>query len=110
MAKDRDPLPRVWIEPVRPETYPGFAERRAKPVTRVDLDDQFQTVALRGFSYDRSPAEPPHRFRVVDIDRTLDLYTRDRDFGRVVWPMWPFLFAENWTEAVDALAERKLFL
>jgi len=105
-----DKLPRVWVKPVNPEQYPGFAERPVKPVTRADLDHQFQTVAMRGFGYDRSPAEPPHQFRIVNIKETLDLYTRDYDFGRVIWPFWSFLFAENWREAIDELAARKLYL
>jgi hypothetical protein len=103
-------LPRVWVRPVQPEEYPGFAARAIKPVTRRDLDNQFHTVALRGFGYDRSPTEPPHRFKVVGIRETLDLWTRDYDFGRVVWPMWSFLFAENWREVIDELAARKLYL
>jgi hypothetical protein len=105
-----DKLPRVWVRPVNPEQYPGFADRAVKPVTRADLDHQFQTVAMRAFGYDRSPAEPPHQFRITSIKEALDLYTRDYDFGRVIWPFWSFLFAENWREAIDELATRKLYL
>jgi len=104
------PLPRAWVRPVEPSEYPGFAERAVKPVTRADLGHAFHTVALRAFGTDRSPAEPPHRFRVVNLAETLDLWTRTYDFGRVVWPMWPFLFAENWREVIDELAARKLYL
>lgn len=103
-------LPRAWVRPVNPQEYPGFAERPVKPVTRADLDHQFHTVALRGFGYDRAPVAPPAAYRLTDVEETLDLWTRVYDFGRVVWPMWPFLFAENWREAVDALAARKLYL
>jgi len=105
-----DRLPRVWVKPVNPEEYPGVAERRAKPVTRADLDHQLQTTALRGFDADRSPDQPPHQYRVVNIKETLDLYTKDYDFGRVVWPFWTFLFAENWRDAIDEMAARKLYL
>ena len=103
-------LPRVWAHPVNPEEYPGFSRLRVKPVTRKDLDGEFHTVAMRGFSYDRSPALPPHQHRVIDISKSLDLYTKDYDFGRVIWPMWQFLFAENWREVIDELASRKLYL
>ncbi|UCH34499.1 MAG: hypothetical protein JSV65_18555, partial [Armatimonadota bacterium] len=105
-----DNLARVWVKPVDPEEYPGFAERAVRPVTRADLDNEFHTVALRGFGADRSPAEPPHQFRLVNIEQTLDLYTKDYDFGRVIWPFWTFLFAENWREAIDEMAARKLYL
>jgi hypothetical protein len=105
-----DKLSRVWVEPVRPEQYPGFAGRKIKPTTREDLDNEFHTVAMRGFAYDKSPSEPPHKFRVIDFQQALDSYTIDRDFGRVIWPMWPFLFAENWREVIDELAKRKLYL
>ncbi|MCC6443255.1 MAG: hypothetical protein IT210_07340 [Armatimonadetes bacterium] len=110
MINDPDPLPQVWVRPVTPEEYPDFTRRRARPVTRGDLDNQYHTVALRGFSYDRSPSEPPHRYRLINIGETLDLWTRDYDFGRVIWPMWPFLFAENWKEAIDEMAARNLYL
>ncbi len=103
-------LPRVWVSPVNPEDYPGFGERKTKPVTRKDLDHQFHTTALRYFSYDRPPSQPPHSYRLVGVRETLDLYTKIYDFGRVVWPMWPFLFAQNWKEAIDELAARKLYL
>jgi len=105
-----DKLPRVWVKPVNPEEYPGFAQRPVKPVTRADLDNQLQTTAMRGFGYDRSPAEPPHQFRVINIKESLDLYTKTYDFGRVIWPFWSFLFAENWREVIDELAARKLYL
>lgn len=103
-------LPQVWVRPVRPEEYPDFAARRARPVTRGDLDDSFHTVALRGFEYDRSPVAPPETYRLVRLSETLDLWTKTHDFGRVVWPMWPFLYAQNWREAIDELAARQLFL
>jgi len=105
-----DKLPRVWVRPVHPEESPGFAERAVKPVTRADLDHQVQTTALRGFGADRSPDQPPHQYRVVNIKETLDLYTKDYDFGRVIWPFWTFLFAENWRDAIDEMAARKLYL
>lgn len=103
-------LPRVWVRPVNPEEYPGFAERPVKPVTRADLDNQFQTTAMRAFNLDRAPQAPPHEFRITDIKETLDLYTRDYDFGRAIWPNWVFLFAENWREAIDEMAARELYL
>jgi len=104
-----DPLPRVWVRPVNPEEYPGFAERPVKPVTRQDFDHQFQTTALRGFGTDRGP-EAPYKYRVINIKETLDLWTKDYDFGRVIWPWWTFLFAENWREVIDELAARRLYL
>lgn len=101
---------RVWVDPVRPEKYPGFVERAIKPVTRGDLDNEFHTVAMRGFAFDKNPAEPPHRFRVIKLGESLDEYTVSHDFGRVIWPFWTFLFAENWREVIDELARRKLYL
>jgi len=95
---------------VNPEGYPGFSRRKVKPVTRKDLDHQFHTTALRYFSYDRPPSQPSHSYRLVNVRESLDVYTKAYDFGRVIWPMWPFLFAENWKEAIDELAARRLYL
>ena len=103
-------LPRVWVKPVDPEDYPDFHGRTARPVTRQHLDNQFHTTALRCFEYDRPPGRPPHRYRLKNIPEVLDLYTKEYGFGRVVWPMWPFLFADNWKEAIDEIAERGLYL
>lgn len=108
--KPAEKLPRVCVATVHPEAYPGFAARPVKPVTRRDLDNQFHTVALRGFGFDRAPVPPPGKYRIVDFKAALDLWTKDYDFGRVVWPMWQFLFAENWRDLIDELAARKLFL
>lgn len=109
-AEYPQPLPRVWVGPVRPETYPGFAARSAKPVTRSDLGSRVQTGGVRGFACDPSPTTPPHRFRITGFREALDLWTRTYEFGSVVWPMWQFLFAENWREVIDELARRKLYL
>ena len=103
-------LPRIWVEPVEPEKYPGFAERATKPVTRGDLDNEFHTVAMRGFALDKDAAQPPHEFKVIDLKKSLDEYTVDHDFGRIIWPFWTFLFAQNWREVIDELARRKLYL
>jgi len=123
-------LPKVCVRPVNPQgTVPerglspdrpaqgqstrggrGKACLARTAVTRADLDHQFHTVAMRAFNTDRSPADPPHIYRLVGIAETLDLFTRDYDFGRVMWPFWTFLFAENWREAIDEMAARKLYL
>lgn len=107
---DSAKLPRAWVRPVNPEDYPGFADRPVKPVTRADLGNQFHTVALRHFQFDHPPDPPPHKYRVVALQETLDLWTKVYDFGRVVWPFWTFLFAENWREVIDELAARRLYL
>jgi len=101
-------LPRIWVEPVNPEDWDDFESRPVKPVTRADLGHTFQTPALRAFKYDHPPNEKG--YRVVEIGETLDLYTKTYDFGKVIWPMWQFLFADNWKEAVDEIAKRDLFL
>jgi hypothetical protein len=103
-----DGIPPIWVDPVEPESYPGFAERAVKPVTRADLDNQFHTTAMRYFRHDRPPNT--EGYRLVGIGETLDLYTKEHDFGRVIWPMWQFLFAENWKEAIDEIAKRGLYL
>ncbi|MBM3495806.1 MAG: hypothetical protein FJX72_16000, partial [Armatimonadetes bacterium] len=110
MTEDSADLPRAWVRPVQPEEYPGFAERRARPITRGDLDNEFHTVGLRGFEFDRPPVAPPDKFRIVRIKETLDLWTKTYDFGRIVWPMWPFLYAENWRDAIDEIAARGLYV
>ncbi len=103
-------LPRVWVRPVNPEEYPDFSQKQARPVTRSDLGDRFQAPALRFFRYDHPPEEAHHKFRLVEIGEDLDLYSKIHSLGQVIWPMWPFLFAENWKEAIDEIAARGLYL
>ena len=66
-------LPRVWVKPVNPEEYPSFDQKRVKPVTRGDLGNQFHTTAMRYFEYDKKPGEPPHKYRLINIEGALEV-------------------------------------
>jgi len=101
----------VWNKRVDPASYPWFAERKVKPVTWEDLDNQLHTTALRQFEIERIVDETGKaRYRVVRYKETLDLYTKVYDFGRVIWPLYNFVFAENFKEVVDEIANRKLYV
>ncbi len=104
----------VWNRRVDPASHPRFAELKVKPVTWEDLENQFHSAALRSFEMERIGPLPykesPVKYRVVRFKEALDLYTKVYDFGRWIWPMWPFIVAENFRDVVDEIASRKLYV
>lgn len=93
----------AYPHPVRPEFHPLYARRSVKAVTREQLGNKIRFIALRWFERDEAG-------RIVNIDRTLDLYTSTFRLCDVVWPEYTFLFAPNFNEVVDALAARGLYV
>lgn len=89
--------------PVRPEKHPLYAKRRVKAVTSDQLGGKIRFIALRWFERDETG-------RIININRTLDLYTKTFKLCDVAWPEYTFLFAPNFKEVVDALAERGLYV
>lgn len=89
--------------PVRPEYHPLYTRRTVKAVTFDQLGSQIRFIALRWFERDETG-------RIINIDRTLDLYTQVFRLCDIIWPEYTFLFAPNFKEVIDALAERGLYV
>ncbi|MGI6172280.1 MAG: hypothetical protein ACOYI8_00060 [Christensenellales bacterium] len=114
-------MPRkIYPYPVEPEKYEAFARRPNRAVTREALGNRIQFTSLRGF-----PAEADDAIRVADtgmhpplaeggrlayLEETIDMYVNHFKLGRVLWPVYPTLFAGNFGELVDICAREGLFL
>ncbi len=92
----------VYPHLVNPRQYPDDARRAVKPPSWDTFDNQTQFTALRGFSVENN--------RVVGFEEELDKYTVQHDLGRVIWPSYPLVFAENLNEFSDSIVRRKLYL
>lgn len=114
---------KVYLPRVEPEKYPEFTERAAKAVTRSALGNEIQFSSLRGFPTTSSNmqeigeaadmgARPmlDDKYMLKDIRQTIDMYVNHFKLGRVLWPVYPTLFAGNFSELVDICAEENLFL
>lgn len=95
-------MPHIYLHPVEPQDYPAYKSRFAKAVLREDLDHKIGFTCLRSFTIENG--------RIVDFQRDLDLYTKEFQLGDIIWPVYPTLFAENFCELVDEIAERGLWL
>ena len=93
---------RIYPHLIQPEDYPEFSTRWAKATTREALDNEIQFACLRRFTEKEN--------KLVDIVEKLDLYTKDIEMGKVVWPFVATLLADNFEELVDEIRKRNLFL
>jgi hypothetical protein len=94
---------KAYPYPVRPEKHPLYTRRQVKAVTSDQLGGKIRFIALRWFERDETGL-------IININRTLDLYTKVFQLCDVIWPEYTFLFAPNFKEVVDALAERGLYV
>ncbi|MBQ7721252.1 MAG: hypothetical protein IJT56_11765 [Clostridia bacterium] len=114
---------KVYLHPTDPEKYPDYGRRAAKAVTRKALGGRIQFTSLRGFPStlpnikDIGEAAdmgarplPDDGSMLKEIKETIDLYVDHFRLGRVLWPVYPTLFAGNFGELVDICAERGLYM
>jgi hypothetical protein len=108
---------------VEPEQYPEFALRCAPAVTREALGNEIQFATLRMFE-DESAAggeapklgdagqRPPlsEGSRLAYLEETIEMYTKHFRLGRVLWPVYPTLFARNFEDLARICAREGLFL
>lgn len=92
-----------YFHPVKPQNYPLFARRNQRAVTREQLGNKVNFVALRGFDTDADG-------NLIHIAETLDAYTREFPLCDVIWPVYPTLFAPNFKELVDEVMKRGLYM
>lgn len=85
-----------------PTIYPDYTRRHVQPPTWKTFDDMTQFAVLRVFTQRNG--------RLVDIQRDLDVYTRQFKLGRVIWPICYHVFAENFADLVAEIKARNLYL
>ena len=114
---------KVYLFLTEPEKYPDFTRRQAKAVTRKALGDTIQFTSLRAFPTTSSNMKeigeavdtgarpmPEKNYLLKEIDETIELYVDYFKLGRVLWPVYPTLFAGNFSELVDKCVEKGLYL
>ncbi len=94
--------PTVYGRLMDPREHPEYARRAVKPPDWELFGHRTHLHCLREFRVKDG--------RIVDIAADLDKYTKTHELGDVLWPSYPFLFAENVGELADELRRRELFL
>lgn len=85
-----------------PEEHPEFANRWARATTRAALENKVQFATLRRFTERDN--------KLIDVEEKLDLYTKEIEMGKVIWPFVCTLTADNFEEFVEEIERRKLFV
>ncbi|MBQ8683549.1 MAG: hypothetical protein IJ518_03415 [Clostridia bacterium] len=95
---------KIYAHPVDPKKYPAFDKRPHHVVTREALGDEIQFTSARYI---------PHTLdykQLLEIDETLRQYTEDYDIGKGFWLNWTTKLADNFSELVEKIAEKGLYL
>ncbi|MGM0879924.1 MAG: hypothetical protein ACQEXQ_02655 [Bacillota bacterium] len=93
---------KVYSHLLNPKEYLHYERHPVQPPSWETFDNRTQFVALRGFRMKEG--------MIVDYQKTLDKYINTNGLCDVIWPSYPFLFAENVKEVVDELRKRDIFL
>ena len=84
------------------EAYPDYDRRQIKVPSWSTFDNTTQMTTLRSF--------PEKNRKLVNFKKVLDDYTVRFGLGRMIWPVFPTVFAKNFDDLVDEIRKRKLFL
>ena len=117
---------RIYLHKTEPEKYPDYNQRIAPAVTRGALENRIQFTSLRGFRLenalktDTSSIEsadsaltrhnPQSDVIIVNAEDTIDMYVRHFGLGKVLWPVYPTLFAKNFDSLVELCKREGLFM
>ena len=111
---------RIYICKVNPEEYPEYPQRAAPAVTRGALENRIQFTSIRAFSsesadtsikgQDASITQNNSMSKIVNMEQTVDMYVRHFKLGRVLWPVYLTLFAENFDELAELCKREGLYL
>ena len=93
---------RVYTHLLEPREHPDYDRRHVQPPSWDTFDNQTQFVTLRGFGEENG--------KLVGYKETLDQYTVTHRLGRVVWPSYNIVFAENLRDLAEEIKARDLFL
>ena len=114
-------MPRIYINKLEPEKYPEFTRRTAPAVTKGALENRIQFTSLRGFpskqdanngsrGQDAAITQNNNMTEIDFMEETVDMYARHFNLGKVLWPVYPTLFAKNFDELVELCGREGLFM
>ena len=95
---------KIYANFVEPEKYPKFNKRQISVVTHRDLNNKIQFTSARFFHVNKEKNE------FINIEKTINQYTKDNIIGNCFWPNWKTLQIDNIKELIDALAKKNLWL
>ena len=87
---------RTYPYPVHPREYSDDARRWVKPPDRQVFEGRTQFIALRSLD--------------GDYKKSLDLYTKKEQLGKVVWPHYLMLYRNDLEEVAKEIKQRGLYL
>lgn len=92
---------RVYSHPLNPADYPDFARRHVRVPTWETFEHTPQLTTLRAFTIRDN--------QLVNFREDLDRY-QSLDLGRVIWPVFQTVFADNFPDLVAEIKKRNLYL
>jgi hypothetical protein len=92
----------VYPHLMDPRTHPDYARRAVQPPSWDTFENQTQFVCLRGFGVQDN--------KLVGYVEELEKFTVTHDLGRVVWPSYNTVFAENLGDLANEIKRRGLWL
>jgi len=95
-------MPKIFPYLMDPKAYPEYKRRSFPAPTWETFDNTTQFTCLRVFSVRGD--------RLVRFREDLDLYTKRFGLGRVIWPVFDTVFADNFWEFVEEIRQRNLYL
>lgn len=121
---------RIYVHKTNPEKYPEYTRRAAPAVTRGALLHRVQFTSLRGFNTQKiatethpsqinpvdfaltqnNPQSDNADYIIIDMEETIDMYVRHFGLGKVLWPVYPTLFAKNFDRLAELCKRDGLFM
>ncbi|MCL1794107.1 MAG: hypothetical protein FWG34_09575 [Oscillospiraceae bacterium] len=112
---------RIYKYKINPEDYPEYERRAAPAVIRQALENRIQFTSLRAFPSKQAQNKPllgqdanitqnNNMAEMSDMEEMIDMYVRHFKLGKVLWPVYPTLFAENFDELVGLCKRNGLFM
>lgn len=92
----------VYPHLMDPRIHPDYARRAVQPPSWDDFENQTQFVCLRGFGVVDN--------KLVGFNEELEKFTVTHDLGRVVWPSYNTVFADNLGDLAQEIKRRNLWL
>ena len=87
---------------VDPTVYPDFKRRKVRAPTWETFNHATQLTVLRCFTIKDN--------RLVNWREDLELYTQKFKLGKIIWPIFQTVFAENFKDLVQEIKRQKYYL